>query len=441
MMTNHKKLCIIESSPQSDLRRLPRFTKNLTTKSEDPTLFFIQMMSNFLPSKSSFTKQISIILGLCTTVSAQTAAGESGFTSNIVYIVLVAVAAGIAFFFWRKSKQGSSQSQYDYESRLQNYSSGGNADDGVDAEKELEWFRKAKRSTPKQEKKIPAINKFSGLKNSTPSPLSANGDDLQISAKAFQEKMKKMQYSQLPVNSFLQLAEPREFEPLPLSSDPALISAIEQTNEEFEEDEAVRELAFRILTQFKTRNSVEALSQIALYDLSSNLRSKAVATLTEFDHESVFETILLACADPTREVRAAAARGLFRLSFDRADAWKRIIATKDEFRMRHAARAATESGIAVKSFDRLLHDDMKISYEAFALVGLLIKSGEVEQIFSAIRKNPDERVKFALLHVLSVVRDDRSLRELNKLRIDTTIPEDVAARVKETVENYHPVMA
>ncbi|MEO6051318.1 MAG: hypothetical protein ABIP78_08305 [Pyrinomonadaceae bacterium] len=74
------------------------------------------------------------------------------------------------------------------------------------------------------------------------------------------------------------------------------------------------------MTAFRTRNSVEALSQIALYDLSSNLRSKAVATLTDFDHESVFEAILLACADPTREVRAASARGVFRLNFDRADA-------------------------------------------------------------------------------------------------------------------------
>ena len=96
---------------------------------------------------------------------------------------------------------------------------------------------------------------------------------------------------------------------------------------------------------------------------------------------------MLACADPTREVRAAAARGLFRLSFDRADAWKRIIDTKDDFRMSHAARAATESGIVAKSFDRLLHDEMKIAYEAFALVGLLIKAGETDQIFEAIREN------------------------------------------------------
>jgi len=53
---------------------------------------------------------------------------------------------------------------------------------------------------------------------------------------------------------------------------PSLLNAIEQANDEYEDDESVRDLAVRILMAFRTRNSVEALAQIALYDLSSNLR-------------------------------------------------------------------------------------------------------------------------------------------------------------------------
>lgn len=399
-------------------------------------------MRNKYSSKIRFSLFAPAIMAFCITVNAADESG-AGQGSGMVFLLigLLSLAAAVAFIFWRKSKKPKSQDQYNYTNRIQNYSKENNYDEGVDAEKELEWFRKAKKSTARSERKVSPVERPAAFQSATLKPASNTGDDLQLNAKAFQEKMKRMQFAQLPVNSFLQLAEPRAFDLLPLSSDPALLSAIEQANEEYEEDEAVRELALRILTQFKTRNSVEALAQIALYDLSSNLRSKAVTTLTEFDHESVFETILLACADPTREVRAAAARGLFRLSFDRADAWKRIMATKDEFRMSHAARAATESGIVVKSFDRLLHDDMKIAYEAFALVGLLIKSAETVQIFDAIRNSKDERIKLALLHVLSVVKDDRALRELNKLRIDTDIPEAIAAKVKEAVEAYHPVMA
>lgn len=434
-------MCIIISGSPITVSDQPLATYIPSINARISRINYYHKMCKIISSRSILTKAAIGIMALSSSVFAQSG-DQSGGGMNYLYIVLVAVIAAVAIFFWVKSKKvPPTQSQYDYTNRVQNYSSAGNYDDGVDAEKELEWFRKAKKSAPKAERKAAAVERRSEPRTGPRLVRTANGDDLHMNAKAYQEKMKKLQYAQLPINSFLQLADPKVFDLLPLSSDPALLSAIEQTNEEFEEDEAVRELALRILTQFKNRNSVEALAQIALYDLSSNLRSKAVTTLTEFDHESVFETILLACADPTREVRAAAARGLFRLSFDRADAWKRIISTHDEFRMSHAARAATESGIVVKSFDRLLHDDMKISYEAFALLGLLIKAGETKQIFEAIRDSKDERIKYALLHVLSVVRDDRALRELNKLRIDSTIPESIAAKVKEAVENYHPVMA
>ena len=253
--------------------------------------------------------------------------------------------------------------------------------------------------------------------------------------------MRKAQYAQLPINSFAELSTAKLYEPLPLSDDPSVLNAIEQANDEFEEDESVRDLAVRILTAFRTRNSVDALSQIALYDLSSNLRSKAVSILTDFDHPSVFEPILLACADPTREVRAAAARGLFRLSFDRADAWKRIIETNDEFRMSHAARAAMASGIVVKSFDRLVHEDRKVAYEAFTLVALMIRSGETSTIFNAIRTHKDERVKFALLHILKMLRDDRTTAGLNKLLGAGKLSPEVTERIYDTVASLELVSA
>jgi HEAT repeat protein len=166
-----------------------------------------------------------------------------------------------------------------------------------------------------------------------------------------------------------------------------------------------------------------------------------VAVLTDFDHESVFETILLACADPTREVRAAAARGLFRLSFDRSDAWRRIIETEDEFRMSHAVRAAIESGIVVKAFDRLVHDDLKIAYEAFVLVSLLIKSGNTSELFDAIRNHRDERVRLALLHTLKVHKDERTLSELYELQKDNSLTGDISGRIHDTILSMQHVAA
>lgn len=208
----------------------------------------------------------------------------------------------------------------------------------------------------------------------------------------------------LPVSTFTRLNRANAFIQLPESHDPSLLTAIEQTNEDSEEDVQVRTQALKLLSSFKTSNSIAAIAQMALYDLSSKLRSDAVIILADMDHESGFETIVTCCADPTREVRASAARALFKLTFDRSHAWARIIESGDRARMTHAARSAIEGDLVERSFDRLVHMDRKIAYEAFALTALLVKAGETELVFQTLTKHKDENVKMALLHVLQTIK-------------------------------------
>ena len=358
--------------------------------------------------------------------------GDASSLGFYFFCILIIGGVGASLYFWKKNKQyrvDVPKSEYNYQMSYNHGDVDSYDMDGIDAERDLELLRKRTRKTSKQppvsERKPPEIT------------LAESGLD----TRAFQDKMRRLQYTQLPINSFSQLASAKSYKPLDISDDPALQGAIEQANEEYEEDESVRDLALRILTAFRNKNSVETIEQMALYDLSSNLRSKAVTVLADFDHESVFETILLACADPTREVRAAAARGLFRLSFDRAHAWKRILEANDEFRMSHAARAAIESGIVAKSYDRLVHADLKIAYEAFALVSLLIKAGETDTIFDTIREHKDERVKYALLHVLKVHRDERTLPKLNDLRMGRSWPTELSDRIRDTVTSFEQATA
>ncbi len=367
-----------------------------------------------------------------------------GSDNTLYYTMTFVVVAvlGLAFYLWRKSNKGTGQPQSNYDNRHRESGSGSyDMMDGLDADKELEWLRKTKKSGLKAEKATNRSKPLIAKKKTVTGANAAVAVPSNLDTKDFQERMRKLQYAGLPINSFGDISPSKKYELLPVSDDPSLLNAIEQANDEYEEDESVRDLAVRILMAFRTRNSVEALTQIAIYDLSSNLRSKAVSILTDFDHDSVFEAILLACADPTREVRAAAARGLFRLNFDRADAWKRIMETGDEFRMRHAARAAIEAGIVGKAFERLVHEDLKVSYEAFVLVALMIRSGETEEIFDAIKNHKDERVKFALLHVVRVVKDERSLSGLNHLRTGHTFPTDVTERIMDAIKSFDGVEA
>lgn len=305
----------------------------------------------------------------------------------------------------------------------------------LDADKEMEWLRKN--------------SKLVGQKGNNPNARKrpAKASTATINAKsgavatenATETPVKNA--SMLPIFTVQRLEVARPFDLLPISNDEDLMMAVEQAYDEFEEDEQVRDLAIRILAAFKVRNSVEALSQIALYDLSANLRSKAVSVLADFDHESVFETILLANADPTREVRASAARGLTKLSFDRADAWTRIAETNEEGRITQAARAAIESGFADMSFDRLVSKDYKQAYEAFTLMALLIEAGETEKIFTSLENNRNMDVRRAILHTIKVTKNRKAVDGLYALLEKNTLPIESQEEIDQAIEEIGFVTA
>ena len=356
------------------------------------------------------------------------------------YVTLFILALGLAgtIFWWLNGKKAQKNST----SKSNQVTNGRNNAEmnSLDGDKELEWLRKNQQLVGKKKQK-PVAKKKSP--SNLPQTVNAAGQN----AAAAQEKSSMADdvvdnsAAALPIFSIERLEWAKPFDALPLSNDEDLMGAVEQTYEEMEEDEEVRDLAVRILAAFKTRNSVEALSQFALYDLSSNLRSKAVSILSEFDHESVFETILLACADPTREVRAAAARGLTKLTFDRADAWTRIAESDEEGRVVHAARAAMESGFVDMSFDRLVHQDGKQAYEAFALMALLIKAGETEKIFNALETHKNINVRKAVLHIIKVTKDQKALDGLYLLLEKNNLPIEFQEEVDKTIEEIGFVTA
>ncbi len=406
------------------------------TRINQLTNMLIKNYQSFHKFKSGFFN--SMLFTLLTTATtfgqARPAPPVAEESSTWLYVVLVVSALGLGgFLLYLRSKKAQKESAL----RDAEKANGEKDSDSVDGDKELEWLRKnqklvGKKSKPTQQKKKsqaePSIAKVAEPTDTTRKKSSVIPVALKDSPV-------------LPIFSINRLELARPFDALPISNDEDLLTAVEQAYDEFEEDEEIRDLAIRILTAFKKRNSVEALSQIALYDLSASLRSKAVSVLSEFDHESVFEPILLANADPTREVRAAAARGLSKLSFDRADAWTRIAETGEEGRIAQAARAAIESGFVDMSFDRLVSKDQKQAYEAFALMALLIKAGETGKIFHALENNPDTNVRRAILHIIKITKDQKALDGLYLLLERNNLPLELQEEIDKTIEEIGFVTA
>ena len=360
-----------------------------------------------------------------------------------LFVLFISLAGAVV---WMLKTKKAEKEAAETISRKEKMMSENNAweSNSFDADKEMEWYRQHKKSVEKTSKKSNKKNLAENLPKTSNIFNRADESEegvLDFSENEVNEKLQTLKTTQLPIFKFQKLELARPFAPLSISNDEDLMSAIEQAHDEFEEDEEIRDLAVRILTRFNTRNSVEALTQVALYDLSSSLRSKAVAVLADFDHESVFETILLCCADPTREVRAAAARGLFRLSFDRADAWTRIAETGDEFRMRQAALSAKEADLVKRSFDRLIHQDQKIAYEAVTLLALMIRAGETEEIFQALQSHDDSNVKLALVHVIGLTKEDETLAGLYEIIEKSVISKELKNKIDEVIQNFELIPA
>lgn len=191
--------------------------------------------------------------------------------------------------------------------------------------------------------------------------------------------------------------------------------------------------ALKVLAQFRVQRAVAAITQVARQDPEANLRSLAIASLGAMDHQSVFPAILIGMADDTREVRASAARALNRLSFDRADAYVRVIETGDEESIREVARACVQAGIVWQNLDRLDHSDHRQAYETFALICLLAKAKMCEPILDAIAEHQNLEVRLKAVHLLACTGQPETFEQLRQLALRDGLMEEVKTALLEAM--------
>jgi HEAT repeat protein len=205
-------------------------------------------------------------------------------------------------------------------------------------------------------------------------------------------------------------------------SDPELAAALAAafSAEVNERSEAVKQLA-----QYEVRSAVDVLASIAKDDNEPSVRSHAVSSLASINHESVFSAVLIALADESREVRASAARALSRLSFDRADAYVRVIETSDAQTLKEVAEACIKAGIVSQNIDRLDSGDHRQAYEAFSLISLLVKAKLPTPVINAISQHQKLNVSLSAIHLLSTTGDGDVLDLLRSLAQKNEISDEI----------------
>jgi len=143
--------------------------------------------------------------------------------------------------------------------------------------------------------------------------------------------------------------------------------------------------------------------------------------------------VLIGLADESRIVRAAAARTLTSLNFDRADAYVRVMETADPEMMKKVAQACVQTGIVAQGVDRLASEDRHQAFEAFSLFSLLARANETDPITNVIEKHQDEDVRLCAVRVLNVAGQAALVPKLREIVGKESMPESVRTAVLEVL--------
>jgi HEAT repeat protein len=198
-------------------------------------------------------------------------------------------------------------------------------------------------------------------------------------------------------------------------------------------EESTRISVAQLLALHPVQAAVSTLTSMVIEDAEPSVRAAAVSSLGSIDHESVFAPVIIALSDESRIVRAAAARTLTGLHFDRAEAYVRVMETAEPDMLRRVAKACVSTGIVAQGVDRLASEDRRQAYEAFSLFSLLARARETQPIVDAIENHRDEEVRLCAVRVLNMAGQSDVVPKLRELAARDSLSENVRTAVLEAL--------
>ena len=166
---------------------------------------------------------------------------------------------------------------------------------------------------------------------------------------------------------------------------------------------------------------------------STEERAAAVADLARVGSDDSFREISAAFDDPAVEVRNAAARSLFSLNADRAATFTRALRESPPERRRKIGSALASSGLASEAIGQLMGESREKTYDAFSLLFLMSKAGEVQPLMRAIEEHPNNEVRLAVVKLLALSGQQEILPAFRRLAVRGSLPTEVRSAVMEAI--------
>ena len=158
-----------------------------------------------------------------------------------------------------------------------------------------------------------------------------------------------------------------------------------------------------------------------------------MADLAELGTEESFRLITRSFDDPSAEVRNAAARALRDLHTDVAASFTRALREASPERRRNIGAAIAGSGLAANAVNSLAGEGRDRTYDAFSILFLMAKAGEVQPLLQTISKHANVEVRLTATKVLALSNQQQVLPALRSLAARDSLPPDVQSAVMEAI--------
>jgi hypothetical protein len=170
----------------------------------------------------------------------------------------------------------------------------------------------------------------------------------------------------------------------------------------------------------------------------TNVREAALAEVVQVGGDDAFRCISRAFDDQSVEVRNAAARALFDLHADRAATFTRALREGKPERRRKIGQALAASGLAKDAIGNLTGESREKTYEAFSLLFLMAKAGEVQPLMQAIEDYPNVEVRIAVVKLLALSGQPDIVTAFRRLAVRGSLPSEVRSAVMEAIYQIGP---
>jgi hypothetical protein len=191
----------------------------------------------------------------------------------------------------------------------------------------------------------------------------------------------------------------------------------------------------------KTEKSVQTSTHdSAISHFVENLKSndpvKRAATLHELaqmDEDEAFNLITDLFDDSSADVRNAAALALHEFKPDRAVSFTRALREASASRRLNIAAALNGSGLAAEAINRLSGEGREKTYDAFSILFLMAKAGEVQTLLETIEKHPDVAVRLSVIRLLTFCNQPDIIPAFRSLAVRGALPTEVRSAVMEAI--------